>query len=103
MSMIEFPKHLSLVLTHNEHLLSYDTVEYEVGFGHHGYDCWVSEEQREKAISTNDCWTLQWYPDTPVGFCILSAADLDVLLAAVLRPAVVSEMSSTIRSSILHG
>ena len=39
MSMIEFPKHLSLVLTHNEHLLSYDTVEYEVGFGHHGYDC----------------------------------------------------------------
>jgi len=84
MSMTEFPKHLALILTHNDHLLVYQTVERSIELGDHGYDCWVSEEQREKAIATNDCWTLQWYPDTPVGFCILSAADLDVLLAAAL-------------------
>jgi hypothetical protein len=52
--------------------------------GDHGYtdDCWVSEEQKQKAISRNECWTLQWYPKTPNGFEILSAADIDVLLEA---------------------
>jgi len=83
--MAEFPKHLALILTHNDHLLYYQTVEESIELGDHGYDCWISEEQRERAIATNDCWTLQWYPDTPVGFVILSAADLDVLLEAALR------------------
>ena len=48
-------------------------------------DDWVSEEQKQKAIATNDCWTLQWYPHTPVGFYKMSAADLDVLLEAAGR------------------
>jgi hypothetical protein len=42
---------------------------------------WVSDEQKQKAIYTNECWTLQVYPHTPVGFYKMSAADLDVLLA----------------------
>ena len=82
---MDFPKHeASLHLTHNDHKAVYETVEDSVGFGRHGYEpeCWVSPEQMQKAIETNDCWTLQWYPHTPVGFCLLSAADLDVLLKA---------------------
>ena len=80
---MEWPRHeASLHLTHNEHKSYYRTVAESVADGDHGYDqrCWVSAEQMQKAIETNDCWTLQWYPDTPVGFCILSAADLNVLL-----------------------
>jgi len=82
---MKFPRHeASLHLTHNDHKSCYLTVAQAVESGDHGYkdDDWVSEEQKQKAIETNECWTLHWYPDTPVGFCLLSAADLDVLLAA---------------------
>lgn len=82
---ITWPHHeASLHLTHNQHKAYYRTVKEMVEEGDHGYaeDDWVSPEQRQKAIETDECWTLQWYPHTPVGFCLLSAADLDVLLAA---------------------
>ena len=80
---MQFPPHAaSLHLTHNDHKSYYRTVAESIEDGDHGYEhrCWVSDEQKAKAIATNECWTLQWYPDTPIGFCILSAADLDVLL-----------------------
>ena len=80
---MNWPRHeASMHLTHNDHKSYYQTVAQSIERDDHGYsaDCWVSEEQKQRAIETNDCWTLQWYPDTPVGFCILSAADLDVLL-----------------------
>jgi hypothetical protein len=81
---INWPKHkASMYLTHNEHLSYYRTVKQSIEDEDHGYkDDWVSEEQKQKAIETNECWILQWYPETPVGFCILAAADLDVLIEA---------------------
>ena len=82
---MKLPKHeASLHLTHNQHKAYYMTVQQAVLENNFGYgeDDWVSDEQREKAIATNECWTLQWYPDTPVGFHKQSAADLNVLLAA---------------------
>lgn len=84
-----FPDHkASLHLTHNDHKSCYQTVEQSIRDKDFGYaeDDWVSEEQKQKAIVTNDCWTLQWYPDTPVGFYKMSAADLDVLLEAARQP-----------------
>lgn len=88
---MEFPKHdASLHLTHNGHLSNYQTVAECVEHDDHlhkdrcGLYDWVSEEQKAKAIETNDFWHLQWYPNTPVGFCSLAAADLDVLLAAAV-------------------
>jgi len=83
--MIEWPRHeASLHLTHNQHKAYYLTVEQSIERDDHGYqaDDWVSEEQKQKAIATNECWTLQWYPDTPIGSYTMSAADLDVLLDA---------------------
>lgn len=79
-----FPPHkASLSLEHNDHKSCYETVEqWDLGFGDHPFYEWVSPEQRQKAIDTDSVWTLQWYPDTPVGFCALAAADLDVLLTA---------------------
>jgi hypothetical protein len=81
---INWPKHkASMHLMHNEHLSYYRTVKESIEDEDHGYkDDWVSEEQKQKAIETNECWILQWYPETPVGFCILAAADLDVLIEA---------------------
>ena len=80
-----FPKHLTLTLTHNEHKNYYQTVQESIDMKDRGYTEWVSPEQKQKAIDMDECWTLQWYPDTPVGFNILAAADLDVLLLEVQR------------------
>lgn len=83
---MKWPRHEGeLSLTHNAHKSNYATVAAAVVAGDHGYtdDCWISNGQRAEAIETNECWTLQWYPDTPVGFCIRSAADLDALLESV--------------------
>jgi hypothetical protein len=81
---MKWPEHkASLHLTHNQHKAYYKTVAELVEEGDFGCgaDEWVNDEQKQKAIETDDFWTLQWYPETPVGFCVLSAADLDVLLA----------------------
>lgn len=93
--MIPFPEHKSgLSLEHDQHKNCYESIESweqtlkacgnqdhadPVEFG------WVSVEQRDKAIATDSVWCLQWYPDTPIGFCRLFACDLDVLLKAALK------------------
>lgn len=82
---IKWPQHkASLTLTHNDHKSYYRTVAQSIAEEDHGYRDrdWISDEQKHKAIATNDCWTLQWYPDTPSGFCMFAAADLDALLEA---------------------
>lgn len=86
---MNWPRHeASLHLTHNDHKSYYLTVAQAIESGDHGYtdDCWISPEQKQKAIDTNECWTLQWYPNTPVGFHILSAANLDLLLIKANEP-----------------
>ena len=80
---MKLPAHkAALYLRHNEHLGVYKTVQDRLDEGYIDDDHWVSPEQREKAIATNELWELQWYPSTPVGFCLLRGADLDVVLAA---------------------
>lgn len=71
------PKHAAgLIIEHNPHKCVYERVEEYVE-----PDDWVSDEQRDKAIATDDFWSIQWYPATPVGFYRLAAHDFDVLLA----------------------
>lgn len=77
---MKFPRHLSLTLTHNDQKINYETVAQHCEYMEFDQDEWVSEEQRLKAIDTNELWELQWYPDTPVGLCSKLAADLDALL-----------------------
>lgn len=81
---MKFPPHkASLHLEHNDHKSNYETVEeWALRNDDSHYADWVSDEQRAKAIATDELWTLQWYPETPVGFCCMVAADLDVLLEA---------------------
>lgn len=81
-----FPRHDGgLSLEHNPHLGARESLAgYIRSFDD---DEWVSAEQREKAVATDSLWVLQWYPDTPIGSCVLCAADLDVLLAAAKEEA----------------
>ena len=86
---IKWPKHeCGLWLTHNRHKVYCETVEQAIASDTHGYHDgnWVSPEQRQKAIETNECWTLKWYPHTPAGCILLSACDLDVLLEEANSP-----------------
>lgn len=77
---MKFPAHkASLHLSHNEHKSNYETVEDYVKFRQCD-NCWISSQERRKAIIEQDFWTLQWYPDTPVGFNLLLAHDLEELL-----------------------
>lgn len=46
----------------------------------------MSEEEKQKALDTGEIWTLQWYPETPVGFICVAASSLTVLLKAVKPP-----------------
>lgn len=78
------PKHkCGLYLTHNEHKDYYKTVLQSIE------DCdindvdWVSVEERQKAIDSDELWELQWYPDTPIGFYIIRASSLEALKSAI--------------------
>ena len=78
-------EHSSLHLTFNdENGPNYTTVAEAVQEGWLSSRDWVSEEEKLQAIETNRVWTLQWYPDTPVGSYSVSASSLSALLEYVL-------------------
>lgn len=78
--MMQLPKHqAALSIGHNEHKSYYETIEeYLEG---NDTDCWESKEHRGRAIATNSLWSMQWYPDTPVGFLRVYAPTLGELLS----------------------
>jgi hypothetical protein len=41
---------------------------------------WVSDQEKWKAAETNSMWTLHWYPDTPIGFCYISASSIEAII-----------------------
>jgi hypothetical protein len=51
-----------------------------------GAELWVSPEERVRAIENNSMWTLQWYPQTPVGFHKSAASSLGALLDSLPSP-----------------
>lgn len=81
------PSHkASLSIEHNKHLDYYRTAEEEILTGssyYHPDD--FPEGELEKCIATNELWTLHWYPDTPVGFCLIHASTLEALLQAAAK------------------
>lgn len=92
-SELNFPSHkASLHLEHNMHKAYYETVEEGIENGTYHDTDWISPEQKVKAIATDSVWTLQWYPNSPVGFCKLMACDLDVLLEAALEDEIIKPL-----------
>lgn len=81
---LRFPEHkCGLYLTHNEHKDYYLTAEQWLDDRGGAYVDWPDEAERRKAIETNEVWTLQWYPKTPIGSYYLGAASLDRLMEFV--------------------
>lgn len=79
---MKFPEHkCGLHLTHNAHRDVYETVQ---DYYPEAED-FVSLEDRQKCINTDDCWELQWYPDTPIGFFRVMGSTLELVMAEALR------------------
>ena len=92
--MIEFPKHKAgMFVSHNEHLNNYETVIEHLQHaawsegGSEAYDPeeWVSREDFYLACSTNEMWSCQWYPDTPIGFNVVYGSTFDKMLEATKK------------------
>lgn len=76
---MKFPAHkCDLQLSHNSHLGYYDTAENWIAENTH-YQ-WKDESSKQKALDTGEIWTLQWYPDTPIGSYAVVAPTLEELL-----------------------
>lgn len=75
-----FPKHINLELQHNEHAVLYETAQQWLESRGEHIPTFESDEEKARAIETNEIWMLQWYPDTPVGFHWIAAASLEALL-----------------------
>lgn len=79
------PKHsVSLTIEHNPHKLNYESVEVYLS---RSLVVFRSERDKDEAIALDELWTLQWYPDTPVGFQSIAAQRLyDLLVFAQSVP-----------------
>jgi hypothetical protein len=71
----------SLTFSYNDHACNYVSVkkwfeEYEPD----ELEDFISEDEMKKAIETNSVWSAQWYPNTPVGFCVARASTFDALI-----------------------
>jgi hypothetical protein len=80
---MNLPSHpYGLTLNHNDHKSDYLTVADLVADWEE-QSCapdWPSEEAKERAVATNEIWTLRWYPYTPVGQLYIAAPTLEELL-----------------------
>lgn len=77
---MKFPEHkAALHLQHNDHRDMYQPLAEWIAEQGDLYD-WESEEAKRRAIATDECWTLQWYPHTPLGFEAVAAPTLGELL-----------------------
>lgn len=78
------PHKCSLTLEHNDHRNYYQSLaDYLKDVEARGgtEPDWESPEARQRAIDTDEYWTLQWYPNTPVGFNHVAAPTLEECLA----------------------
>ena len=80
-----FPKHkCGLHLQHNDHRNVYEPVGQWIV--DNDWCTWENEEAKQRAIETDEIWTVQWYPDTPVGFYALAAPTFEELLKLANNP-----------------
>jgi hypothetical protein len=84
MNMIKLPYHdAALYLQHNEHKNMYEEASQWIA-DNDMYD-WENEEAKQRAIETDSIWTIQWYPNTPVGFNAVAAPTLEELLQFAMK------------------
>lgn len=80
---MKLPSHkCGLYLEHNVHKDYYDSPEKAIE-DMDSLECppdWESTEHKARAVTTDQIWTLQWYPDTPIGSYSIAAPTLEELL-----------------------
>ena len=82
---MNFPRHkCSLSLIHNEHRDYYMTVIAWLN-DHNDIFSWENDEAKQRAIGTDEVWTLQWYPNTPISFHAIACPTLEELLDWAMR------------------
>ena len=78
MSEPKWPIHgASLHIMHNEHKSYYETVERALESGTYDREDFPDDAEIQKAIELNSVWKIQWYPRTPIGFCVRCAATFE--------------------------
>jgi hypothetical protein len=83
---MNFPKHkCGLHLTHNEHKDYYENINEYLKDDLYDEDYFISTEDKQKCIDTDEIWILQWYPDTPVGFYRVCGSTLEIVLKKALE------------------
>lgn len=80
-----FPKNLSLSLEHNEHKNYYDDIGDFINSLKYNDEDFVSLEEKQRCIDTDEIWVLQYYPNTPVGYNLIIASTLDAILEQVQK------------------
>jgi hypothetical protein len=76
---MKFPEHkCGLYLTHNEHRDVYEPLEDSL---RESIAIWESDEAKQRAIDSDECWELQWYPETGLSFYCVAAPTLEECLA----------------------
>lgn len=87
---MKLPEHkCGLYLKHNQHRDVYQSAvdwckDNDADNGVAAYD-FASEEAKQRAIATDEIWTLQWYPNTPICCHMIAAPTLDELLSLAAR------------------
>lgn len=80
MLLLKLSKHTcGLYLQHNACKDMYETVAQMLNSNENFYG-WQNEKSKQKAVDTNEIWTLQWYPDTPIGCYAIAAPTLKELM-----------------------
>ena len=77
-----FPRHLTLTLEHNPHKSVYQPLDQYLAENDVRFE---TPAERDTALAEDSLWGLQWYPDTPVGFLLVAAADPVTLLKYAWR------------------
>lgn len=82
--MITWPEHkCGLHVTHNQHKDYYETVEQALGTTYNRGD-FESDAKIDECIRLDSVWSMQWYPDTPVGFYVVCAPTFEEALERAL-------------------
>jgi hypothetical protein len=84
---MKLPSHKAgLYLTHNQHKDYYETVEEHVEeYMNMSKDDFVSLEDYQKCVDTDELWELQWYPETPIGFHKVNGSSLEIVLQKAME------------------
>jgi hypothetical protein len=64
---MKFPKHIQMLIHHNDHHGSYESINDYLSNFEWMIEC-VSPEDLVKCNELNELWEIQWYPNTPISF-----------------------------------